>query len=87
MCYPIYKNKDIIPINMNGYTTMHSYSTSITEASNERKVRLGLKDSKDFTMFTGVGMKKDRRKYYSPSNSSLKEKNEIVFLSNILFYD
>ena len=83
MSYPIYKNKDIIPINMNGYTTMHSYSTSITEASNERKVRLGLKDSKDFTMFTGVGMKKDRRKYYSPSNSSLKEKNEIV----ILFYD
>ena len=68
MSYPIYKNKDIIQINMNGYTTMHSYSTSITEASNERKVRLGLKDSKDLTMFTGVGMKKDRRKYYSPSN-------------------
>ena len=85
MSYPIYKNTEIIPINMNGYATMHSYSTSITEASNEKKVRLSLKE--DYTMFTGVGVKKDRRKYYSPNNSSLKEKNEIVFLSDILFYD
>ena len=90
--YPVYKNKDLIPINLNPFSSLYSCSTNQTETGIEnKKLNWNFQRKKEHThtnsstiFNTALSIKKDSKRFklYSP-----KKKNNNEFLSNILFYE
>lgn len=90
--YPVYKNKDLIPINLNPFSSLYSCSTNQTETGIEnKKLNWNFQRKKEHThtnsstiFNTALSIKKDSKRFklYSP-----KKKNNNEFLSDILFYE
>ena len=90
--YPIFKNKDLLPLSSVGFSSISSYSTYQTETTNDNK-RLNWivsppKISSNDLFHTALSIKKNQKIKLLVSPKKEKPKgNEIDFLLNILFHD
>lgn len=90
--YPIFKNKDLLPLSSVGFSSISSYSTYQTESTNENK-RLNWivspqKVRSNDLFHTALSIKKNQQiKLLVPPKKEKTKGNEIDFLLNILFHD